>query len=108
MRVISLTGYSKKEAERRKQGTKPRCYVCKRKPHDESIFYVSQNGKTEGYFKELSLSFVEIIKGRESGLVGEDTKFNFFICSDCQILMEAFLEKFYFAKIASGADNFTR
>jgi len=98
MKEVVLTGYSKREFSRLK-GNVARCYICKRKRSDEGVYYVGDND-TGGYEK-ICFKWVQIIKGPGSRIVREDTKFKFFLCDECLLLMEAIMEKFESSKIFS-------
>ena len=98
MTEIILTGYSKREFKKKK-GFAGRCYICKRKHNDKGVYILSgQKGK---YELELYFRWLEIIKGPESGLVKQNTKFRFYICRECMILMEAMQDKFSFSRLFS-------
>lgn len=96
---IILTGYSKKEFQKNK-GIIARCYLCKRRHNDESICYLED--KNGGFSVKLYFGWVKLIKGAGSGLVGEDTKFKFYLCRECLLLMEAMVERLESSKIFSG------
>ena len=94
MREVILTGYGRKEAIKAKGKVSPRCYICKRKHGDKWVGAIAQkNGYTYRSTK-MGFEWIEIIKGNGSNNVKEpETKFRFFICHECALLLEAISER---------------
>ena len=94
-----MTGYGLKEAIRAKKKIVPRCYLCKRRSGDKWIYAIAEKDHYNYFDTEMGFQWVEIIKDDiPHSAKGVNTKFRFFLCYECMLLLEAINEKFEFAE----------
>jgi len=89
---LILTGYTSKKFVQKKGKVAPCCYLCKRKKDDAGV-YISKN-KNEFFSNQLSFELVSIIKNN-----GDDIKFDFWVCSECVLLLEAMIDRNILSKL---------
>jgi len=99
MRELIMTGYGRKEAVKAKK-IDCRCYLCKRKQSDKFMYAISDKDGYKYFGTKMGFQWVEIIKDElPYSSKGENTKFRFYLCEECMLLMEAMSEKFQLAKL---------
>lgn len=86
MTEILLTGYSEEDFVKViSKGKKAGCYLCKRKPGDESVFIAEEGNKESIGTAKLKFDVFEVVIG--------DRKFQYPLCQECLILVKSFEEK---------------
>lgn len=89
MKEVILTGYDRKMfKELVEKEESAGCYLCKR---DSEAIFLMKDGEKEGMGDaELHFNWFEVIE--------DDRRFMFALCNECNMLLQAFAEKFLFKR----------